>query len=121
MADAHEPADIGGRPRVVYRLVRRPRPTRVDFESRAARGVAPTRRGAYYAELNRGVSVVASIAHARILRDLFPRTHWEYVAKLAIPAGVRLEQSGWEGHYTVWAPPEDLLSWVVGVEPLGLK
>lgn len=106
---------------MVYRLVRGPRPTRLDFESRAARGLSHTGGGAYYAELNRGVSVVASVAHARVLRDLFPRARWQYVAELAIPAGVRLRQTGWAGHYTVWAGPDDLLSWVVRVESLALK
>lgn len=55
-----------------------------------------------------------------MLRGLFPRARWRYVAQLSIPAGVRIQETGWEGHYTVWATPEDLLSWVVSIDPLGI-
>lgn len=48
---------------------------------------------------------------------LFPRLG-AYAAKVAIPAGVRIEPTLWQGHYTVWAGPDDLLEWVVEVLPV---
>jgi hypothetical protein len=42
----------------------------------------------------------------------------QYVAEVHVPVGapVRLMQTGgYASHWTVWATPEDLLSWVVSV------
>jgi hypothetical protein len=44
----------------------------------------------------------------------------EYVAEVQVPIGatVRVEQTGRDpSHYTIWAEPSDLLSWVVSVTP----
>jgi len=51
------------------------------------------------------------------LRALFPRLG-AYVARLEIPAGVRVEPTLWLGHYTVWADPDDLLGWVTEVSAI---
>ena len=102
-----------------YHLGKTDWPTRDDFLSREARDLAPVRQDPYYEPINKGVSVVASLEHARALRDRFPRTNWRYAAKLEIPREIPMEQSFWEGHYTVWATPEQLLGWVVEVVPLG--
>ena len=45
----------------------------------------------------------------------------DYVAQVHIPSGeaVRIEQTGRDPfHYTVWAEPEELLSWVVSIIPV---
>ncbi len=65
-----------------------------------------------------GVSAVASIGHVRELVRRLPVTRWRYAAVLEIPEGVRTRPTEWEGHFTVWAEPDALLDWVVGVEPL---
>lgn len=104
--------------RVVYRGLRQPTPARENFLSREARRLPPVRPGHYYEDLNRGVSVVTSIEHVRELLRRLPLTRWRYVAVLEIPEGVRARPTEWEGHFTVWAEPEQFLAWIVGVEAL---
>lgn len=102
----------------MFHLLRGPIPNRDDFLSREARGLHLRGRDPYREDLNRGVSLVASLDGARLLRTRLPRGHWRYAARLAIPAGVRLEPTFWDGHYTVWADPDDVLRWVVDVVAL---
>ena len=71
-------------------------------------------------DLWRGVSVHDSLEAACAKSSVSP---WlgRYVAEIRIPPGVvvRLEQTGRDrSHYTVWADPDDLLSWVVSVGPI---
>lgn len=106
------------RGRVVYHGLRNETYTRENFLSREARGIPPIRPGPHYADLNRGVSGVATIDHVRELVRRLPGTRWRYAAVLEIPEDVRMEPSAWEGHYTVWAEPEQLVSWVRRVEQL---
>ena len=118
LAGGRESVSAQPEPRVCYfHLVRGAKPTREDFLSHQARGIPPRRADAARADLNRGVSLLDTLERASHLRGLFPRLGW-HAAKLEIPAGVRVEATLWEGHYTVWADPDDLLGWVVEVVPL---
>lgn len=65
--------------------------------------------------------MVETVTHAQLLRDLFPQAGWRFAAKLTIPDRVRMQQSEWAGHYTIWATPEELLGWVVEVVPLSIE
>ncbi len=111
---------VGAHPelRVFYfHLVRGAEPTREDFLSHEARGISPRKADARSADLNRGVSFLDTLKRVKQLRGLFPRLGG-HAAKLEIPTGVRIEATLWEGHYTVWADPDDLLGWVVEVVSL---
>lgn len=99
------------------RLVSGATPSREDFLSHEARGIPPRKADARSADLNRGVSLLDTIERARELRALFPRLG-VYVARMEIPSGVRIEPTRWQGHYTAWADPGDLLGWVIEVIPI---
>ncbi len=97
-----------------FHLVPDARPSREDFLSHEARGIPPRKADARSADLNRGVSLLDTLDRAKELRALFPRLG-AYAAMIEIPSGVRIEPTLWEGHYTAWADPDDLLGWVVEV------
>lgn len=108
-------------PRDLYRLIQAGRPTLKDFMSHETLGVPPrrplTRR---QHDRWRGVSFQDSLESALTKSTESP---WlgRYVAEVRIPVGaaVRIEQTGRDrSHYTVWAEPGDLLSWVVSVVPV---
>jgi len=96
------------------RLVQSFRPTREDFLSHQARGIPARKMDARTADLNSGVSLLDTLEGAKQLQSRFPRLG-AYAAMLAIPAGIRVERTSWEGHFTAWADPDDLLTWVVRV------
>ncbi|MEK7285340.1 MAG: hypothetical protein AAB114_05695, partial [Chloroflexota bacterium] len=85
--------------------------------SHEARGIPLRRQGLYYRDLSQGVSILDTVERAREQCRLFPRLG-KYAAEILIPPDARVEQSSWEGHYTVWADADDLLGWVVRVVPL---
>lgn len=60
------------------------------------------------------MSLLDTLDRAKELRSLFPRLG-EHAARLELPADVRVEPTLWDGHYTVWADPDDLLGWVTEV------
>ena len=103
-------------PRTFYRLVESDPPTLRDFTSQEALGVSPRRRlSDQERDRWRGVSHCDSRAAAHKRGSQSP---WlgQYVAEVHVPLGlgVRLTQTGREpSHWTLWAAPADLLSWVV--------
>jgi hypothetical protein len=108
-------------PVVLFRLIRSDQASLRDFMSHEALGIPPRRR------LSRrdrdrwhGVSHQSTLESALTKASDSP---WlgAYVAEVHIPHGatVRIEQTGRDPyHYTVWADPADLLSWVVSVSPV---
>jgi hypothetical protein len=105
-------------PVVLYRLIRAERATLKDFMSHETLGVPPRRRlSRRDRDRWRGVSHQSTLESAISKATDSP---WlgQYVAEVHIPHGaaVRIEQTGRDPfHYTVWADPDDLLSWVVSV------
>jgi hypothetical protein len=108
-------------PVVLYRLIRSNRATREDFMSHEALGAPPRRRLTRREQDRwRGVSLQSTLESALVKANDSP---WlgQYLAEVHIPRGVavRIEQTGRDlYHYTVWADPDDLLSWVVSVIPV---
>lgn len=105
----------------LYRLIQTGRRTLENFMSHEALGIPP-RRPLSRREQDRwrGVSHQSSLESALAKGTESP---WlgRYIAVVRIPDGaaVRIEQTGRDPfHYTVWAAPEYLLSWVVSVIPL---
>lgn len=107
--------------RVFYRLVERVPPTPRDFMSHEALGVLP--KGPLSSRARdrwRGVSV-HDVRGAVMVKGNDSPWLGGYVAELRVPHGVtvRFEQTGRDpSHYTLWADPAELLSWVVSVEPV---
>ena len=105
----------------LYRLIRTDQATLEDFKSHEELGIPPRRRlSRRERDLWRGVSHQSSLESALAKATVSP---WlgDYVAAVRIPYGVtvRIEQTGRDPfHYTVWADPADLLSWVVSVTPV---
>jgi hypothetical protein len=89
--------------------------------SHAALGVPPRRPlSRREQDLWRGVSVHDSFEAACAKGTMSP---WlgQYVAEIRIPPGVqvRIEKTGRDpSHFTIWASPDDLMSWVVSVTPI---
>ena len=105
-------------PRIFYRLVESDPPTLQDFTSQEALGIRPRRPLSRQGQERwRGVShfdsrpaVVAMGADSPWLGG--------YIAEVRLPpgAGARAAQTGADpSHWTLWATPADLLSWVVSV------
>ena len=109
-------------PRRLFRIVKQDPPRLQDFLSHAALGVQP-RRPLSSRDLDRwrGVSIYSSRSAARGKATDSP---WlgSYVAELSLPdndARLRLEQTGRDReHYTIWAEPALLLSFVTIVTPV---
>jgi len=108
-------------PRILYRLVQTDPPSLQDFLSHEVLGISP-RRPLSRREQDRwrGVSHQDSLDSAHIKGTESP---WlgRYIAEVRIPdsGAVRTEQTGRDlSHFTVWADPADLLSWVVSVAPV---
>jgi hypothetical protein len=107
---------------VLFRLIQDDEATLRDFMSHEALGIPP-RRPLSRREQDRwrGVSHHDSLATA-VAKGTDSPWLGRHVAEVHIPraAAVRIEQTGRDrSHYTVWADPVDLLSWVVSVVPLG--
>jgi hypothetical protein len=105
-----------------FRIVWTDPPTRSDFESHAARGDTARFPSAEAQRLATGVSVFRTLGQAR--RTAMKRPPWlgrGYIARLMIPYGVeaRIERTTKSpGHYTLWADPASILSWVVDIVPV---
>lgn len=108
-------------PRTLYRLVQSDPPTRRDFLSHADLDMIPRRPlTARQAEQWRGISMFGTRETAARRARLSPQLG-AHVAELSIPSDspAHVEQTGRDAdHYTVWAPPEDLASWLVSVTPV---
>jgi hypothetical protein len=108
--------------RVFYRVVKSNPPTAADFMSYQERGIRPMRplTGREHGRWS-GVSHYDSAQAAATAAREKPRLG-QYVAAVRIPADapVRIEQTGRvQAHYTIWAEPSLLLSWVVSVTAVG--
>ena len=104
--------------RLRYRVCRTDPPTEFDFFSHFRRGIRlrqPTPRAI---DLSKGVSLWETEEQARALALRFPHTG-HYVAAVAVPDRVRQEGHPTSGHWNVWAEPEEMLTWVVQVVPVG--
>ena len=108
-------------PRAFFRLLQTDLLTHQGFLSHEALGVPPRRPlSRREQDLWRGVSVHDSFEAACAKGTVSP---WlgQFVAEIRIPPGVevRIEQTGRDrSHYTIWADPDELLSWVVSVMPV---
>jgi hypothetical protein len=108
-------------PRVLYRLIQTASPTLRDFLSHQALGIEPLRPlSARGRDRWRGLSHHDTLDAARAKGSQSP---WlgHYVAEVRVPAGaaIRIEQTVHDPtHYTLWADPAALLSWVVSVTPV---
>lgn len=105
-----------------YRIVWTDPPQLTDFESNAARGDVARFSSAEARRLVDGISVFRTIRQAR--RMAMKRPPWlgrGYIAQVVIPfdAGAKVERTTKSaGHYTLWADPASILSWVVKVMPV---
>ena len=108
--------------RTFYRIVWTDPPTLDDFESHAARGDMARFPSAEAQRLASGISVFRSLGQAqRTARKRPPWLGRGYVARLVIPyeSGARIERTTKSaGHYTLWADPASIISWVVDVVPV---
>jgi hypothetical protein len=108
-------------PVIVYRLIRSDQVRLEDFLSHEALGTPPRRRLS-----RRDRDRWSGVSHQSTLESAVDKANdspWlgTFAAEVHIPHGaaVRIEQTGRDPcHYTVWADPADLLSWVVSVTPI---
>lgn len=107
--------------RIYYRLVKTNPPTLRDFLSYKELGIGLVRKDDETVRLSTGISVYRTEAQARrtarrrSFRDSF------FIAEIRIPADaeVRIERTKKSaGHYTLWADPDMIGSWVVRVFPV---
>lgn len=94
-----------------YRLLRRQRPELRDFYSARELGRPVPSRTRWVVFV--GVSMFASPAGALTVA----RRHPAVIAQVVLPAsrGVDYAKTAGEGHYTIWASPEELVAAVVDV------
>lgn len=105
-------------PGTFYRLIQTNPPTRRDFMSYRALGIGLVDPSEENIRLSMGISVFRTEAQARrtARRRRFRGTF--YIAEIAVPkdAIVPFERTtGTAGHYTLWADPDMIASWVVRV------
>lgn len=106
----------------VYRIVWTDPPEIVDFESHAARGDVARFATEDARRLLTGISVFRTASQAR--RTARKRPPWlgrGYIARIEIPpeADFQLERTTKSaGHYTLWADPASIMTWVVGIDPV---
>ena len=107
-------------PRTFYRLVQTDPPTVRDFLSYEALGIQPRRPlTARQRDEWQGISHYATQDAARIRARTSPHLG-SFIATVRIPSqSARVEQRGRDvDHYTIWAEPATLLSWVVSIIPV---
>jgi hypothetical protein len=105
--------------RTFYRIVLTDPPTIDDVTPKPA----PSRIGRPdYERLKTGISVFRTVTQAR--RTAMDRPPWlgrGYIAAIELPhdAACTIERTtSSRGHYTLWADPHDILSWMIMVEPV---
>ena len=99
---------------IFYRIVPTGTPTELYFTSYRAQGRILRHPTAELLDRWAGISVYESEGQAR---------HWArkrpylgaFIAELRINEGIRREQTGRSGHYTLWGDPESLLRSMVRV------
>jgi hypothetical protein len=117
-ADSESPRSIN----TVFRIVWTDPPQLSDFESHAERGDVARFPSEEARRIATGVSVFRTLQQAR--RTAMKRPPWlgrGYIAQLIIPFGVdaRIERTTKSaGHYTLWAAPASIMSWVVDIVPV---
>lgn len=102
---------------VFYRVVRSNPPTTRDLASRAWLGFAiPAGADAETLRFHTGISTMDTEAGARTLARRY-RDQGAFIAAIdsARSASIQYRRTGWVGHVTVWAPPDDILAAVVSV------
>jgi hypothetical protein len=105
-------------PRTLYRLVETNPPTLKDFMSYHVLGIGLVDPNGDGIRLSKGISVFRTEAQARRVakRRRFRGTF--YIAEIAVPADATAQverTTGTPGHYTLWADPDMIASWVVRV------
>jgi hypothetical protein len=103
--------------RTFWRIVATDPPTAADFESEAAQGKPPRSPAPLVQHVHDSISVWATEQQAR---NRLRAYSWlgHYLARLRADdaAGMRWERTFRpRGHYTLWAPPEELLATVEAV------
>lgn len=105
-----------------YRIVWTNPPTSGDFESHAARGDIARFPSAEAQRLATGISVFRTLTQAqRTARKRPPWLGRGYIVRLLIPYGAtaRIERTTKSaGHYTLWADPDSIMSWVAEIVPV---
>lgn len=106
--------------RVFFRIVRTNTPSLWDFTSNEARGTALRDPTPESLRLWSGISVYDTLERAQKLAVRRPELgRFVAIVKIADDASVLVERTGNRaGHHTVWGDPGDLMSRVVGVEPV---
>lgn len=105
-------------PRTVYRLVETSPPTLKDFMSYHVLGIGLVDPDEESIRLSTGISVFRTEAQARRAgrRRRFRGTF--FIAEIVVPvdARMRIERTtGTPGHFTLWAEPDMIVSWVARV------
>lgn len=105
-----------------FRIVWTDPPTTSDFESHMARGDIARFQSVEARNLASGISVFRTFAQAqRTARKRPPWLGHGYIARLVIPYGAeaRIDRTTKSaGHYTLWADPASIMSWVAGIVPV---
>lgn len=105
-----------------FRIVWTDPPQISDFESTAAREGVARFASEEARRLMEGISVFRTMKQAR--RTALKRPPWlgrGHIAQLVVPfdAEARVERTTKSaGHYTLWADPASIMSWVVNVVPV---
>jgi hypothetical protein len=111
------------RPFRLYRAVHTDPPTREDFTSAQALGIAPPNDDPEVVRTNNGISTFDSWERLSQQARRFRRIG-SYMAEFVIPEGGPII---WErtfsrpGHYTVWGDPDYLLTLVTEVRPVKVE
>lgn len=99
-----------------YRIVYTVPPTVEDFKSHMALG-RPLRDSSPAARRKaEGVSVFVEVREARHIAKTYPKTMGRYIAELQIAddSSILWEETGRNGHHTLWGEPEELLACITG-------
>jgi hypothetical protein len=106
---------MADRPTHFFRIVESNPPTLWDFLSAARRGRQLRRRTPELERLFAGISLFETFAQARDQAQVFPQLG-EFIAEIVVPNDLAIDcerTTRTEGHWTIWARPDTLLSYVI--------
>jgi hypothetical protein len=107
--------------RLFYRLVETDPPTREQFLPYHELGVTPPGASARELYLSKGVSMFETEEQARGAAPTMKK-RYDFIAEVRLPEGVHADRQGRRaGHHNIYAPPDDLIRWVVRVVPVHLN
>jgi hypothetical protein len=101
---------------VLYRNIKGPDPTLIDFTSQAAQGTPPSSADPEILRLWDGISCWATEAQARRIARRYPK-QGAYIAVLQIPddTATRIERTRGPGHHTLRGDPAEIMTCVIAV------